>query len=267
MKTIDKLAEQFKREGHGDEAWALVNVDRLMREYAYTKDPLTKDAEQLGADLRDLVAEWKSVTELPPPQRERKTERESKWEVVWRNELIAVCDALADVLNISTCPRVGWQECVRLIKERLSKQPAAPVAPDGKTVVQSPNNGTYFEPLLNCPFCGKKAVINNEDCSVDCSGCTASTFAQDFVEQAVRQWNKRQPAVEGKRNSCDGCEYDNGPHLTPCNSCCDGEIRLNYKPIKPYPSCEKLRAENDKLMDQLRNAEDYIKELNQPKGE
>lgn len=256
--------------------------------------------------------------------------------MVWRNELIAVCDALAEVLNISTCPRVGWQECVRLIKERLSKQPAAPgapavdeqqyikyrrkvaihdeecdvcavegdadcycpvgngrcanfkpaapVAPDGKTVVQSPNNGTYFEPLLNCPFCGKKAVINNEDCSVDCSGCTASTFAQDFVEQAVRQWNKRQPAVEGKRNSCDGCEYDNGPHLTPCNSCCDGEIRLNYKPIKPYPSCEKLRGIIKRAKESANRMEAYIDPrynldelyiilteaesvLNQPKGE
>lgn len=45
----------------------------------------------------------------------------------------------------------------------------------------------------------------------------------------------------------------------------DEQIVATIKDLRE--ECEKLRAENDKLMDQLRNAEDYIKELNQPKGE
>jgi len=45
-------------DAHGDEAEALKLVDMLMREYAFTRDPLTKDAERFSADLRRLVEEW-----------------------------------------------------------------------------------------------------------------------------------------------------------------------------------------------------------------
>jgi hypothetical protein len=45
-------------DAHGDEAEALKLVDVLMREYAFTRHPLTKDAEQFSDDLRHLVADW-----------------------------------------------------------------------------------------------------------------------------------------------------------------------------------------------------------------
>ena len=164
-----------------------------------------------------------TVTELPPPQRERKTERESKWEVVWRNELIAACDALAEVLNISTCPRVGWQECVRLIKERLSKQPAAPVAPAVETEMgMTPSTKAFL----------KKA------------GVKVKTVDDVFLKNIL------------------------------ANS--------GNNPQPPCPSCEKLRAENERLMgiierateitplnckELLKTLDEAESVLNQPKGE
>ena len=49
------------------------------------------------------------------------------------------------------------------------------------------------EELKPCPFCGAEARINNDDCCVECTGCTAMTYCQDTVQPAVEQWNRRTP--------------------------------------------------------------------------
>ena len=57
-KTLRRLVRRLNADAHGDEAEALKLVDVLMREYAFTRDPLTRDAEQFSGDLRRLVADW-----------------------------------------------------------------------------------------------------------------------------------------------------------------------------------------------------------------
>lgn len=49
------------------------------------------------------------------------------------------------------------------------------------------------EELKACPFCGAEAILNESDRSVDCTGCTASTYAQDHIKYAIDQWNTRPP--------------------------------------------------------------------------
>jgi len=56
--TLRRLVRRLNADAHGDEAEALKLVDVLMREYAFTRHPLTKDAEQFSDDLRRLVANW-----------------------------------------------------------------------------------------------------------------------------------------------------------------------------------------------------------------
>ena len=56
--TLRRLVRRLNADAHGDEAEALKLVDVLMREYGFTRHPLTKDAEQFSNDLRRLVAEW-----------------------------------------------------------------------------------------------------------------------------------------------------------------------------------------------------------------
>ena len=56
--TLRRLVRRLNADAHGDEAEALNLVDMLMREYGFTRHPLTKDAEQFSDDLRRLVAEW-----------------------------------------------------------------------------------------------------------------------------------------------------------------------------------------------------------------
>lgn len=48
-----------------------------------------------------------------------------------------------------------------------------------------------YEPLLECPFCGGMAVINEADRCVECSKCTGMTYFQDDIQGAIDQWNKR----------------------------------------------------------------------------
>ena len=38
---------------------------------------------------------------------------------------------------------------------------------------------------------------------------------------------------EEKHTSCEGCEYETGKHLSPCNSCCSRGERKNYTPPQP----------------------------------
>ena len=47
-----RLVRWLNADAHGDEAEALKLVDMLMREYAFTRRPLTKDTEQFSDDLR-----------------------------------------------------------------------------------------------------------------------------------------------------------------------------------------------------------------------
>jgi hypothetical protein len=56
--TLQRLVRRLTADAHEDEAEALKTVDALMREYAFTRDPLTPDAEQFANDLRRLVADW-----------------------------------------------------------------------------------------------------------------------------------------------------------------------------------------------------------------
>ena len=56
--TLRRLVRRLNADAHGDEAEALKLVDMLMREYGFTRHPLTKAAEQFSDDLRRLVAEW-----------------------------------------------------------------------------------------------------------------------------------------------------------------------------------------------------------------
>lgn len=45
--------------------------------------------------------------------------------------------------------------------------------------------------LRNCPFCGSPAKANAEERCVECTKCTATTYCQDDVELAIKQWNRR----------------------------------------------------------------------------
>lgn len=56
--TLRRLVRRLRSDAHDDEAESLILVDVLMREYGFTRDPLTKDAEAFSDDLRALVAEW-----------------------------------------------------------------------------------------------------------------------------------------------------------------------------------------------------------------
>jgi hypothetical protein len=49
---------RLRRDGHDDEADGLIAVDHLMREYAYTADPLDAVAEAMAKELRDVVGSW-----------------------------------------------------------------------------------------------------------------------------------------------------------------------------------------------------------------
>jgi len=57
-RSLDRVVRRLKLDAHNDEAIAVLKVDFLMREYGFTRDPLTKDAEVFSDDLRQLVAEW-----------------------------------------------------------------------------------------------------------------------------------------------------------------------------------------------------------------
>jgi hypothetical protein len=56
--TLQRLKRTMRNHGWNETANALQDVDMVMREYAFTKDPLTQDAEQLARELRALVQEW-----------------------------------------------------------------------------------------------------------------------------------------------------------------------------------------------------------------
>jgi hypothetical protein len=55
---LDRLVARLNADAHEDEATALKLVDFLMREYGFTHDPLTDDAQGFANDLRGLVAQW-----------------------------------------------------------------------------------------------------------------------------------------------------------------------------------------------------------------
>ena len=58
MTPLQKLVEMLDADGHDDAERGLIEVDRLMREYAFSRDLLTERASELGLDLRRLVADW-----------------------------------------------------------------------------------------------------------------------------------------------------------------------------------------------------------------
>ena len=58
MTPLQKLVEMLDADGHADAALSLIEVDHLMREYAFSRDPLTEKAAELGLGLRLLVADW-----------------------------------------------------------------------------------------------------------------------------------------------------------------------------------------------------------------
>ena len=62
MTALQRLKRTLLTNGWDETAKAFEGVDILMREYAFTKDPLTQDADQLARELRALVQEWTSNT-------------------------------------------------------------------------------------------------------------------------------------------------------------------------------------------------------------
>ena len=56
--TLRTLVAKLTNDAHKDDAKALMLVDILMREYGFTRHPLTWEAEQFSNGLRRLVAEW-----------------------------------------------------------------------------------------------------------------------------------------------------------------------------------------------------------------
>jgi hypothetical protein len=52
----------LRRDGYDDEADGLIAVDHLMREYAYTGDPLDDVAKAMASELRAVVDSWKSFS-------------------------------------------------------------------------------------------------------------------------------------------------------------------------------------------------------------
>lgn len=57
------------------------------------------------------------------------------------------------------------------------------------------------EELLDCPFCGEKAVIGEgaDHAYVTCRNCACATPVCSTVEQAIDIWNTRTSKIVGKR--------------------------------------------------------------------
>jgi hypothetical protein len=69
MTPLQKLVAMLDADGHAAAARGLIEVNHLMREYAFSRDPLTEKAAELGMGLRLLVADWcrrPSAGDLPP---------------------------------------------------------------------------------------------------------------------------------------------------------------------------------------------------------
>jgi hypothetical protein len=58
MTPLQKLVALLDADGHADAALSLIEADHLMREYAFSRDPLTEKASEPGMYLRRLVADW-----------------------------------------------------------------------------------------------------------------------------------------------------------------------------------------------------------------
>ena len=58
-----------------------------------------------------------------------------------------------------------------------------------------------LEELLDCPFCGEKAVIGEgaDHAYVTCRNCACATPVCSTVEQAIDIWNTRTTKIIGKR--------------------------------------------------------------------
>jgi hypothetical protein len=55
---IEKLVDYLRADGHDDDAEALIVVDHLMREYAFSHEPMEENAKIFSQLLQDLVADW-----------------------------------------------------------------------------------------------------------------------------------------------------------------------------------------------------------------
>lgn len=55
--------------------------------------------------------------------------------------------------------------------------------------------------LLNCPFCGYKAILNSDFHQVSCSNALCGVLPQTWImetdEEAIEAWNRRFPLVNG----------------------------------------------------------------------
>jgi hypothetical protein len=58
QEILDRLIKQCREWSHEDEVRALILVNLLMIEYAYSPEPMTEEAAQFSHDLRMLVNSW-----------------------------------------------------------------------------------------------------------------------------------------------------------------------------------------------------------------
>ena len=62
MNKLEKLVDYLRADGHGDDAEALIAVDHLMREYAFSDEPMEENAKNFSQLLQDLVTDWMGQT-------------------------------------------------------------------------------------------------------------------------------------------------------------------------------------------------------------
>ena len=124
---------------------------------------------------------------------------------------------------------LGGFQCVRHINDDC---PLAPI--HGWSICVWQDRKSPAPPRI--ALCPKCAHLEDGFCNAGTPCVGGSAFAA----------KPRDPQDKGVvRTSCEGCDYEKGQHLNPCNSCCDDSgIRTQYTPApQPAPSLEKYLRE------------------------
>jgi polyhydroxyalkanoate synthesis regulator phasin len=58
INKLEKLVDYLRVDGHSEDAEALIVVDHLMREYAFSDEPMEENAKNFSQLLQDLVTDW-----------------------------------------------------------------------------------------------------------------------------------------------------------------------------------------------------------------
>lgn len=111
--------------------------------------------------------------------------------------------------------------------------------------------------LRGCPFCGHEPSLvqgNDDRYRVECGYCQAQQYPRRHEDQAKSDWNQRSPSPDAPAEylelTCSSCAATmlhkrTGQRITVFHAC---------TPMKVRDLCDTLRAENEKLRQQLAEA-------------